>query len=110
MVRKQTLKGKHPFFYLRSNSHKILYTTRCLLQHPVTRRPFLTRLPIMAQLTFAAELFLLVLAATGTSAPQVYKPKCVVVYHLPAARIPEYLDLEPIPWTTMVNPEITPVT
>ena len=50
------------------------------------------------------------IAATGIAAPQVYVPKRVVVYHLPAARIPEDLDLEPIPWTTMVNPEITPVT
>ena len=50
------------------------------------------------------------IAAMGIAAPQVYVPKRVVVYHLPAARIPEDLDLEPIPWTTMVNPEIAPVT
>ena len=50
------------------------------------------------------------IAATGIAAPQVYAPKRVVVYHLPAARIPEGVDMEPVPWTTMVNPEITPVT
>ncbi len=31
-VRRQTLKGKHPPRYLRSNSHKILYTTRVCLK------------------------------------------------------------------------------
>ena len=49
------------------------------------------------------------IAAMGIAAPQVYVSKRVVVYHLPEERIPEDLDLEPIPWTTMVNPEITPV-
>ena len=82
--------------------------------HPVLRR-IAARVddptdPEIARLAADMRNTLEHIAAMGIAAPQVYVPKRVVVYHLPKARIPEDLDLEPIPWTTMVNPEITPVT
>ena len=49
------------------------------------------------------------IAATGIAAPQVYQPLRMVVYHLPAERIPAGVDIAPVPWTTLINPEITPV-
>ena len=49
------------------------------------------------------------LGATGIAAPQVFVEKRVVVFRLMASRIPEGSDLEPIPWTVLINPEITPL-
>ena len=50
------------------------------------------------------------IGASGLAAPQVFVEKRVVVYRISAARIPAGSDLQPVPWTVMVNPEITPLT
>ena len=50
------------------------------------------------------------IGASGIAAPQVFVEKRVVVYRIGAARIPAGSDLQPVPWTVMVNPEITPLT
>lgn len=46
----------------------------------------------------------------GLAAPQIGVHKRVVVFCLPADRIPEGSRTEPIPWTAMVNPSIEPLT
>jgi peptide deformylase len=50
------------------------------------------------------------IGASGLAAPQVFVEKRVVVYRVSPTRIPAGSDLRPIPWTVMVNPEITPLT
>ena len=49
------------------------------------------------------------IGASGIAAPQVFVEKRVVVYRMIAARIPAGSGIEPVPWTVMVNPEITPL-
>ncbi len=49
------------------------------------------------------------LGASGLAAPQVFVGKRIVVYRMVAARIPADSDFGPMPWTTMVNPVITPL-
>ena len=48
------------------------------------------------------------IGAAGIAAPQVYDPRRVV-YRILAERIPPGVALEPLPWTVMVNPVITPL-
>jgi len=48
------------------------------------------------------------IGASGLAAPQVFVSLRVVVYRMIAARIPQGSDLQPRPWTVMVNPMITP--
>ena len=50
------------------------------------------------------------IGAIGIAAPQVFVEKRVVVYCIPASRIPSGSNLQPVEWTVMVNPEITPLT
>lgn len=50
------------------------------------------------------------IGASGLAATQVFVEKRVVVYRIGASRIPAGSDLQPVPWTVMVNPEITPLT
>lgn len=50
------------------------------------------------------------IGASGLAAPQVFVGKRVVVYRMIASRIPADSDIAPVPWTVMVNPEITPLT
>jgi peptide deformylase len=45
--------------------------------------------------------------ANGIAGPQVYAPLRVVVYRFAAHRIPPGSSLKPVPWTVMINPEIT---
>ena len=47
--------------------------------------------------------------AAGIAAPQVYDGRRVVVYRVPAERIPPGVALDPVPWTVMVNPVVTPL-
>jgi peptide deformylase len=47
--------------------------------------------------------------ANGLAAPQVEVGRRLVVYRLPASRIPEGSGSEPVPWTAMVNPVIEPL-
>ena len=49
------------------------------------------------------------IGAAGVAAPQVYDSRRVVVYRILADRIPPGVALEPLPWTVMVNPVITPL-
>jgi peptide deformylase len=46
---------------------------------------------------------------SGLAAPQIGIGKRVVIYAVPAGRIPKGATQEPVPWTTMVNPELTPL-
>src|SRR5215813_2538575 len=48
--------------------------------------------------------------ACGIAAPQIRVSKRVFTYRLTADRIPPGSPLEPIGWTTMVNPRIVPQT
>lgn len=46
----------------------------------------------------------------GLAAPQVYVSKRLFIYRIPADRIPPGSDQEPVDWTALVNPVITPST
>jgi len=50
---------------------------------------------------------LLDIGGSGLAAPQVMQGVRMVVYRMIPQRIPANSNLEPIPWTVMVNPEIT---
>jgi peptide deformylase len=50
------------------------------------------------------------IGASGLAATQVFVEKRVVVYRVGASRIPAGSGLQPVPWTVMINPEITPLT
>ena len=50
------------------------------------------------------------IGASGLAAPQVFVSKRVVVYRMIEARIPPGSGIAPVPWTTLVNPAITPKT
>ena len=45
----------------------------------------------------------------GLAAPQISVPLRVVLYCLPAARIPQGAATQPVPWTPLINPVITPL-
>jgi peptide deformylase len=47
--------------------------------------------------------------SNGLAAPQVEDGRRVVVYRLPAHRIPKGAKQEPVPWTALVNPVIEPL-
>lgn len=49
------------------------------------------------------------IGATGLAAPQIAVGKRVVLYSVPTHRIPEGAGQESVPWTTMVNPELAPL-
>jgi peptide deformylase len=48
--------------------------------------------------------------ANGLAAPQVQVNQRVVVYRVPAQRIPTGARQQPVPWTVMINPIIEPLT
>jgi peptide deformylase len=48
--------------------------------------------------------------ATGLAAPQIAVDKRVVLYSVPSGRIPAGSAQDPVPWTVMINPVITPLT
>lgn len=50
------------------------------------------------------------IGASGLAATQVFVDQRVVVYRVGASRIPAGSGLQPVPWTVMVNPVITPLT
>ena len=50
------------------------------------------------------------IGASGLAAPQIMVNLRVVVYRMIPARIPAKSGIDPIPWTVMINPEITPLT
>jgi peptide deformylase len=47
--------------------------------------------------------------ANGLAAPQVEVPTRLVLYRVPASRIPKGANQEPVPWTALVNPAIEPL-
>ncbi len=49
------------------------------------------------------------IGASGLAAPQVFTGIRLVVYRLRADRIPAGADTDPVPWTVMVNPVLTPL-
>ena len=49
------------------------------------------------------------IAGIGLAAPQIAVPLRVVLYCIPASRIPEGARSEPVPWTPLINPLITPI-
>ena len=81
--------------------------------HPVLRR-VAARVddptdPAIARLCADMRETLEDIGASGLAATQVFVEKRVVVYRVGASRIPAGSDLRPVPWTAMVNPEITPL-
>ena len=46
---------------------------------------------------------------TGLAAPQVHNPVRMVVFHMPADRIPPGAPVKPMDYTVMCNPVITPL-
>jgi len=50
------------------------------------------------------------IGASGLAATQVFVEKRIVVYRVGASRIPAGSGLQPVPWTVMINPVITPLT
>ena len=81
--------------------------------HPVLRR-VAARIedptdPEIARLAADMRETLEDIGASGVAAPQVFVEKRLVVYRMIASRIPADSDIEPVPWTVMVNPEITPL-
>jgi len=49
------------------------------------------------------------IGASGIAAPQVFVSKRLVVYRMIAVRIPTGSSIEPVDWTVLVNPIITPL-
>jgi peptide deformylase len=45
----------------------------------------------------------------GLAAPQIGVPLRVVLYCLPANRMPQGVSMAPVPWTALINPTITPL-
>ncbi|MDP6953219.1 MAG: peptide deformylase [Alphaproteobacteria bacterium] len=66
--------------------------------------------PDIAQLAEDMRETLAHIGASGIAAPQVFVSKRLVVYRMIAARIPAGSGIEPVDWTVLVNPEITPLT
>ena len=81
--------------------------------HPVLRQPAVAvddpTDPEIARLAVDMRDTLEWIGAAGIAAPQVYDSRRVVVYHVPAERIPPGVALDPVPWTVMVNPVLTPL-
>jgi len=49
------------------------------------------------------------IGGAGLAAPQVYVPLRVVLFHVPAERIAEEPRAEPVGWTVLINPVVTPL-
>lgn len=82
--------------------------------HPVLRKPAAPvedpRDPEIAHLAQDMRDTLEWIGAAGIAAPQIYDSRRVVVYHVTEDRIPPGVALEPVPWTVLVNPVVTPLT
>lgn len=81
--------------------------------HPVLKRVAKTvedpTAPEIAALAADMRETLEELGASGLAAPQVFVEKRIVVYRIMASRIPPGSDLQPVDWTVMINPVITPL-
>ena len=49
------------------------------------------------------------IGGAGLAAPQVHVPLRVVLFHVPAERIAEEPRAEPVGWTVLINPVVTPL-
>jgi peptide deformylase len=49
------------------------------------------------------------IGGAGLAAPQVYVPLRVVLFHVPVERIAEEPRAEPMGWTVLINPVVTPL-
>ena len=49
------------------------------------------------------------IGGAGLAAPQVHVPLRVVLFHVPAERIAEEPRAEPVEWTVLINPVVTPL-
>lgn len=82
--------------------------------HPVLHKPAAPvedpKDPEIARLTQDMRDTLEWIGAAGIAAPQVYDSRRVVVYRVAEDRIPPGVALEPVPWTVLVNPVVTPLT
>jgi peptide deformylase len=65
--------------------------------------------PEIARLVVDMRETLEAIDANGLAAPQVQVNKRVVIYRVPAARIPQGARQQPVPWTVMINPVIVPL-
>lgn len=45
----------------------------------------------------------------GLAAPQIGTALRVVLFQLPASRIPAHAQTQPVPWTAMINPRVEPL-
>jgi len=81
--------------------------------HPILQKPAKAvddpKDPDIARLANDMRDTLAWIGAAGIAAPQIYDGRRVVVYRVLAERIPPGVELEPVPWTVMINPVVTPL-
>jgi len=82
--------------------------------HPILQKPAVAvadpKDPEIARLAADMRDTLDWIGAAGIAAPQIYDGRRVVVYRVLAERIPPGVSLDPVPWTVMINPVVTPLT
>lgn len=66
--------------------------------------------PSVAQLAASMQETLEQIGVNGLAAPQVFVPKRLIVYCIPAYKIPTGARMSRIPWRALVNPELVPLT
>ncbi|MBT7291176.1 MAG: peptide deformylase [Rhodospirillaceae bacterium] len=81
--------------------------------HPVLLKPAVAvddpQHPDIARLAADMQDTLEWIGAAGIAGPQVYDRRRVVVYRISAERIAPSAGMEPVPWTVMINPVVTPI-
>ena len=81
--------------------------------HPVLLKPAVAvddpQHPDIARLAADMQDTLEWIGAAGIAGPQVYDRRRVVVYRISAERIAPGAGMEPVPWTVMINPVVTPI-
>lgn len=84
-----------------------------MMGHPVLTRPAAPvddpTDPAVARLATDMRDTLESIGVNGLAAPQVFESLRVVVYCIPAAKIPSGARLAPVPWRTLVNPVLAPL-
>ena len=81
--------------------------------HPVLRSPAAKvdnpRGQEVAQLVADMRETLINIAGAGIAAPQVYDSRRVILYRIDAGRIPGGAGMQPLDWTAMINPDLSPL-
>ena len=79
--------------------------------HPLLRKKALrvNKQDDISKLVLDMQSTLEFIGASGLAAPQVLENKRIVVYRVNKNRIPQNAKFKKIPWTIMINPEITPI-